>query len=149
MTIPPALAADIIAKHGHTGVGVRMPAARAFGDRVEVWLPLIVKSKLNQRQHWGVRMRTARVERRAAIMAILALGATFDGPLRVTLTKVGGRRMDDDNLAGAFKNVRDGIADGIGRDDGCKSIKWVYDQRPRRRGEQAGCGVVIERGDGP
>src|SRR5205807_1700760 len=46
----------------------------------------------------------------------------------VTLTHVG-RRMDSDNLAGAFKAVRDEIADNVGTDDGSAFFEWRYEQR--------------------
>jgi len=39
-------------------------------------------------------------------------------PLRITLVRIGPRRLDDDNLAGALKHVRDGIADSLEIDDG-------------------------------
>jgi hypothetical protein len=50
-------------------------------------------------------------------------------PLTVTLTRHGKRLLDDDNLAGSFKAIRDEVAAQLGRDDNPKSgISWVYKQ---------------------
>ena len=50
-------------------------------------------------------------------------------PLTITLTRIGPRTLDDDNLAGGFKHVRDGVADWLGIDDGDKRLTWRYEQR--------------------
>ncbi len=50
-------------------------------------------------------------------------------PLTVTITRVGPRRLDDDNLAGACKYVRDQIAEVVGVDDGSPLYTWRYGQR--------------------
>lgn len=50
-------------------------------------------------------------------------------PLVVTITRVGPRRLDDDNLAAACKYVRDEIADAVGEDDGSDLYTWRYGQR--------------------
>lgn len=50
-------------------------------------------------------------------------------PVVVTLRRIGPREIDDDNLAGGFKRVRDRIAEWLGCDDGDKSrVRWVYEQ---------------------
>lgn len=144
MKVSPELEAKILAMPG-VAVSSSGMHCRAAEDRCVAWLPIVVRSKLNQRQHWAARARAAKIERREGCAAVYFFGVQ-SGPLTITLTRVGGRAMDDDNLAGAFKSIRDGIADGIRRDDGDKSIRWVYEQRPRRRGESAGCEVVITKG---
>lgn len=50
-------------------------------------------------------------------------------PLLITITRVGPRRLDDDNLAGACKYVRDAIAAKVGVDDGSDLYTWRYEQR--------------------
>lgn len=42
--------------------------------------------------------------------------------------KHSGQLLDDDNLQGAFKGLRDAIASWLGVDDGNPAIKWEYDQ---------------------
>ena len=45
------------------------------------------------------------------------------------------RPRDDDNLEGAFKAGRDGIADAIGVDDrNFRVIKWLHRDQPRKGG---------------
>lgn len=52
------------------------------------------------------------------------------GPLTVTITRVGPRKLDDDNLQSACKYVRDEIANVIGVDDGNdRFYTWQYRQR--------------------
>ena len=51
--------------------------------------------------------------------------------LRCTLTRLGGRGMDDDNLQGTAKWCRDTVALFLGQDDGpAGSILWNYAQEP-------------------
>jgi len=50
-------------------------------------------------------------------------------PCTVTLVRVGPKLMDDDNLARAFKAIRDSIANKLGVDDGeTDKIRFRYDQ---------------------
>lgn len=50
-------------------------------------------------------------------------------PLYVVMTRVGGRKLDSDNLDAAFKYVRDAIAAVVGVDDGSDQYTWVCQQR--------------------
>jgi len=62
--------------------------------------------------------------------------------LHVTLTRIGPRRVDPDNLANAFKAVQDGVAMAFGIDDGDETaVRWDYAQE---RGSY-GVRVRIER----
>lgn len=49
-------------------------------------------------------------------------------PLIVTITRSGPRKLDDDNLQGACKYVRDQIAREVGVDDGSDIYTWIYKQ---------------------
>lgn len=42
----------------------------------------------------------------------------------VVLCRFGHRLLDDDNLSGSFKGLRDSIARSIGVDDGDKRFRW-------------------------
>lgn len=53
------------------------------------------------------------------------------------------RRMDDDNLAHAFKPLRDAIATDLGIDDGDPRLRWEYGQLETRG--RTGCTVSIHR----
>ena len=50
-------------------------------------------------------------------------------PLIVIITRVGAKKLDDDNLQGACKYVRDQIASEVGLDDGSDLYTWIYRQR--------------------
>jgi hypothetical protein len=67
-------------------------------------------------------------------------------PCKVTLTRVGVRELDSDNLARSMKACRDGVADALGVDDGSKLYDWQYRQR---KGKEYGVEVMIEETEGP
>jgi hypothetical protein len=49
-------------------------------------------------------------------------------PVVVTMTRIGKRMLDDDNLSGSLKRVRDSIASVYGVDDGSPLCRWVCEQ---------------------
>jgi hypothetical protein len=54
-------------------------------------------------------------------------------PLRCRLVRCAPGRVDDDNLAGAFKAVRDAVARWLGTDDGPGGgVQWEYAQEKHR-----------------
>ncbi len=124
-------------------------------------IPIKATSTLNSRLHWIVRWRKSKAEKAATTMAFLARRGNrlrwkeLGKPLQVKLIRVGPREMDDDNLAGSLKGVRDAIALCLGYDDGDrKNIVWSYEQS---RGAYAvnveirptQVGVFAVHGDGP
>jgi hypothetical protein len=107
----------------------------------DLTIPLRISS-LNAREHWATRARRVRRERAIVRLAWMsteagALREVFyhaiihKSPLRVTLTRVGKRVMDSDNLIGGLKGPRDELASLIGVDDldGTDGVTWHYDQR--------------------
>ena len=50
----------------------------------------------------------------------------------VRITRVGPKRLDDDNLSRAAKAPRDGVADWLGCDDGDPRVSWHYAQAVAR-----------------
>lgn len=111
-------------------------------------LHIRVVSEANQRGHWTAKARRAKAQRQAAYAALPAMVATLPLPLVVTLTRCEPRKLDTDNLAGAFKAVRDGVADALGNDDGDPRIEWRYDQRKPERGAAPGIVIEIQRVEG-
>ena len=49
-------------------------------------------------------------------------------PCVIRLTRIGCKKLDSDNCAGAFKHVRDAIAREIGIDDGSELLRFEYAQ---------------------
>ncbi|MDP1543175.1 MAG: hypothetical protein Q8L99_08500 [Polycyclovorans sp.] len=92
-------------------------------------LPLRIQSAANLREHWAVRSKRVKSERLAA----LALSITLPLPVVVTLTRIAPRPLDDDNMIGGFKALRDGIADRLGVADNDPRVKWTYGQERGKR----------------
>lgn len=95
---------------------------------VQFTIPIRTVTGLNAREHWPARHRRAKQERAAGYFYCPA-GIT--APCVITMTRVSPATTpaDDDNLAGALKHARDGIADRIGIDDGDARLTWRYAQR--------------------
>ena len=106
-------------------------------------------SLTNARMHHMAKARLARGQRKRVKWTMLegwrqpetpaarvrALGLVS---LVVTITRIGPRALDSDNLAASGKHVRDGVADALGVDDGDPRITWLYAQ------EKGPYGVRIE-----
>lgn len=102
-------------------------------------LPLYAKSSPNAREHWAARSRRTRAHRTMVALFLKPSRSflervktvTAAEPLTVLLTRVRPARrqaLDDDNLKGALKAVRDGVADVLGIDDGSDRIRFSYAQ---------------------
>lgn len=89
-------------------------------------IPIKIESTLNKREHWRKRSERARLERVLACRWIASPRPAF--PCIIRLIRIAPRELDDDNLAGGFKSVRDGIADWLGIDDRDPRVKWRYGQ---------------------
>lgn len=101
---------------------------------------------LNARVHWSRRAARAKKERKATSWALSMRASSLPHPLKppstCTLVRVAPRMLDDDNLAGAFKSIRDEVAAFFDVDDGPKGpIAWRYEQR---KGEPKKYAVEIQ-----
>jgi len=114
--------------------------------RIVFEVPVRTVSTLNARVHWAQRAKLAKTQRNMVRTCWIAVGQDRDGQLRVnaaqlwaarreqkprlwiTLTRLSRRNLDSDNLAGALKAVRDGVADCLGIDDGSERLTWVVQQ---------------------
>lgn len=75
-------------------------------------IPLKLGAALNARVHWTARAKRSKTER-AIVRASLAHRQDLRcilPPSTCTLVRVAPRALDDDNLAGAFKSIRDEVA---------------------------------------
>lgn len=64
-------------------------------------------------------------------------------PLVVTLVRIAPRELDDDNLRGAFKAMRDAVAEWLGVDDADPRVEWAYGQK-RAGPREYRVGIEIE-----
>ena len=94
-------------------------------------IPIKTVPGLNAREHW--RTRAARVKSERAATALIV--KPFPVPCIVRLIRQSSATVDDVNLQGACKAVRDEVAKICGVDDKPGSgITWVYAQEKVKRG---------------
>lgn len=91
---------------------------------------------MNVREHWRARARRVKAERQAVAWALLLAqrpdrAKRPELPCTVRLTRVApSAGVDDDNLTGALKGVRDQVAAWLGVDDKLRGlVRYVYEQR--------------------
>jgi hypothetical protein len=96
-------------------------------QRTAVVVPLRLPSLANCRLHWRA-LHRLKVNQQFTVFGYMLAAKLPPLPATITLTRVGPRTLDSDNLAGAFKFVRDQIADLYGVDDGSPLYEWRYGQ---------------------
>ena len=106
---------------------------------IVIHLPIRTVSEANIREHWRVKCKRSKLQRETARLAMYPYKRSMHllPKIRVTLTRIGMRKLDDDNLARSMKAIRDGIADAIGIDDGSAKYVWQYAQERGEPGEYA------------
>lgn len=104
-----------------------------------VMLPLKTVSESNMREHWAAKANRTKRARKVAFLMVPSMPL----PVIVTLTRYSRGSLDDDNLRGALKACRDGIADRLGVPDNHPGIEWRYAQAKAKTGEH-GVQVRIE-----
>lgn len=103
---------------------------------LRIVLPFKTPSLANARLYWRKRAEIAKAQRnKAKWMVQNEVRYPFPLPVRVTLTRAAPRALDDDNLAGALKHVRDGVADGLGLPNDRDNVTWQYGQARQREPE--------------
>ena len=109
----------------------------------------------NARTHFRPKaVATAAARAQARIMAINAGAGRIDKDriqVRVDFYPATRRRRDEDNVIGAFKAYRDGIADAIGIDDSEIEFRYKLHKEPVKGGLtrvriDSGCTTCIECG---
>jgi hypothetical protein len=99
-------------------------------DEIDVDIACEIKSAFNTRHAaWEQRHSRARRERNAVVEALEGITTPWWSNYYVTLMRCGPRKLDDDNLRGAMKSVRDQLAQWLGLDDADERIVWGYAQR--------------------
>jgi hypothetical protein len=121
----------------HLAEGPEIPAPPRGWLSLVVWVPHLPRSEAN-----AGGKRRAEIARKTATKAAVRRElppAPFDWPrpVRVRLTRCGGKRLDKDNLARSFKAVQDVLAEWLGVDDGDpRAVQWVYRGRPAYDGDR-------------
>lgn len=97
--------------------------------------PMTLPSASNLHEQWWARHKRVKAQRATTGLALRANGVAWrlrqlvpGERLAVRLVRVSPRELDDDNLQGAFKAVRDEIAAFFGIDDRDARIRWLYGQ---------------------
>lgn len=85
-------------------------------------------SEANRREHWAAKNRRRKSQQKAFVVLWRQAKIKVELPAVVTFTRYGARALDSDNLAGAFKAIRDQFAKEIGIDDGDRRIEFRYRQ---------------------
>lgn len=124
----------------------RQSEVREQGRRCAlVRIPYRLQSSANLREHHFAKAKRVAEERALARMHLSGLlltkgitarfahgkdasKARLWFPVVVTFTRFGPQRLDDDNMQGACKALRDGVADAMGTRDNDDRITWQYRQ---------------------
>lgn len=109
-------------------LGARKPSVNA--GAAELFIPgLRLVSESNERSHWAVRAKRFKEQKEAVWYAWKQQPLKVpNGPMTITITRVGPKKLDTDNLAGSAKGLRDALAAIVGVDDGSDRIEWHYEQ---------------------
>ena len=106
-----------------------------------VTLPLRTKGPNGGHEHWRVVHRRRKAERADACIVVRPIARRVGLPATVRLVRLSAGELDDDNLRGACKGVRDGVADAFEVADNDPRVRWEYAQERCKRGSY---GVRIE-----
>lgn len=116
---------------------------------LEFIVPIRIESANVMRdRHWAIRKRKTDAQHEAVYWAYReAIGPTGElfaskpfsknRPLKITLTRIAPRALDDDNSIAGLKATRDMVAEIVGSDDGDESLTWVYKQQKGKPKEYA------------
>jgi hypothetical protein len=111
----------------------RLPPGAAMGTQ----LSLRLDSTKSRHEHWRIKAQRTRLQRQYVYAKLTQLwddGPVLGLPLTITITRIGPRRLDEDNLAVACSAVRDAVADwltgayGTGQDQQ-EGLVWAYRQQ--------------------
>jgi len=110
-------------------------------SNIKLKMPICVISEANTREHWTKRAKR-RVAQQKEFSALWRKRApSIVLPCKIIFTRYASRLLDSDNLAGAFKFVRDQFAREVGIDDGSAYFEFEYRQEKLPKRE---CYISIE-----
>lgn len=98
---------------------------------IDVTIPGVrLASEANVRGKVGDRIARNKAVKAAVTAALPALVTPLPLPVRVVIVRIGGKRLDGDNLVRSAKAVRDVVAAYLAVDDSDPRVAWKYEQRP-------------------
>jgi len=97
-------------------------------------IPLKLPSLVNTFKNWRSHIALKKKQKLTTQRYIKKVETFPSPPLLITITRVGPKKLDDDNLAISCKYVRDEIARTVGIDDGSPLYTWIYKQRAGKYG---------------
>lgn len=104
---------------------------------IDITLPIKTVSEANKAEHWSMRWRRRKAQRRNTHWALKQFTRP-EPPLTIKLVRISPRMLDShDNLAMSMKAIVDGICDWLGIDDGDDRLAFKYDQARGKVREQA------------
>ena len=112
-------------------------------SKLEITLPLRLASPMNGSYgNWRGPAARRKLQRGTTKAALMRYQTMLKPPVIVTITRIGKRKLDSDNLQASAKSVRDGVADAFGVDDGDEdAYVWRYAQE---KGKDYGVRIEIE-----
>lgn len=96
-----------------------------------IGLPLRLGRGQNAREHHMARARRVKSERTSTLWALARMpkpGPDQTLTVQILRRSTGVRALDDDNLSGACKAVRDQVAEWLGVDDSSPLVRYEYSQ---------------------
>lgn len=98
-------------------------------------IPIRLLSEANlSGEHWSHKSKRQQTQQLQVKAELKGIDKLVDFPCKIVMTRLSPRLLDDDNLVGAFKHIRDQIADCIlpglakGRADGDPRLSWKCEQ---------------------
>ena len=97
-------------------------------------IPMRLMSEANTHQHWRKKYERNKRQQKAIQLVWLSKRPSITLPCKVTLTRLGPRLLDFDNMVYAFKATRDKVSEllipgkAAGQADGDERITWDYKQ---------------------
>ena len=111
-------------------------------------IPIKTVSESNQREHYMAKARRKKAHTEAGLLLTREALAKHGPLLRITLTRVAPRTLDQDNLVASFKGIQDGVAEALRIDDGSPAIEWIYQQATDGKPKSYHIHVRAEEGRG-
>jgi hypothetical protein len=103
-------------------------------EKIELNLPIRLVSESNCSEHWSKKAKRHKTQQWLVKHYLNDYDLSRMLPCTITLTRRAARNLDDDNLVGAFKWIRDQVAACLipgkrpGMADSDPRIKWLYAQ---------------------